>query len=90
MLSGYYIVVTLPVNYYDKPPACVSTDYTINYSSLQVLINDLAIVWPACVPLAATVRACNQLPSLCQLSLPLGQTGCEGLLDELKHQGEST
>ncbi len=68
MLSDYYIIVTLPVDYYEQPPT-IPVDYTINYSSLQVLINNLAIVWSPCVPLAGTVRAGDQLPSLCQLSL---------------------
>lgn len=73
MLSAsYYIAVILPVNYYERSSACVSVDYTINYSSLQVLIINLAIVWPPCVPLAGTVRAWDQLPSLCQLNLPPG------------------
>lgn len=57
MPSAYYITVTLPVKYYEQPPACVPADYTINYSSLRVLINNLAIVWSPCVPLAGTVRA---------------------------------
>lgn len=65
MLSTYYIITTLPVNYYEQPPAYVPVDYTINYSSLHVLNNNLAIVLPPCVALARTIGALDQIPSLC-------------------------
>lgn len=68
MLPDYYII-NLPVNYYEQPPAYIPVDYYIKYSSFLVRINNLAIVWPPCVPLAETVRAWDQLHLLCHLSL---------------------
>lgn len=86
MLSTYYIIATLPVNYYEQPPACVPVDYTINYSSLHVLINNLGIVWPPC-GIGKNHRGMGPNTIIMLVKpFPRRQKDYEWVLAKLKHQ----